>query len=143
MRFFQRRNDEPSRGADRVPCEAATSAEDVEVALDVAEQSVAAWLHDLSTTGLSLTVAGGATGALAVGAQAIARFTLPDAGEAFVLGAVVVHDTDVDGARRVGLRLDPSTTVALEAQVERILQWVLARQRRVASAPSEEERDAA
>jgi len=88
-------------------------------------------LHDVSTTGISLRIARREEVQLPSGELIDAELFLPVAGSPFRLGVVVAHDSEVGGARRIGLRFDDVATPGLARAQEQILQFVLARQRRV------------
>ncbi len=87
-------------------------------------------IHDLSTTGLSIRVSTKDDVRFTLGELFSAEFTLPIPGPPFRLGVVAMHESVVRGSRRVGFRFDPLATPGLEHEVERILQYVLERQRR-------------
>lgn len=86
-------------------------------------------LHDLSTTGLSLRVSVKEEIVFPAEELIRAEFKLPLQGAPFRIGIVLAHDTLVRGSRRVGFRFDPDATPGLSHEQERILQYVLARQR--------------
>ncbi|MEZ6017695.1 MAG: PilZ domain-containing protein [Planctomycetota bacterium] len=86
-------------------------------------------LHDLSCTGLSLRISNKDPFVFPTDALVDLRFELAQAGAPFRFGAMLVHDTLVRGSRRVGFRFDPLATPNLQHEQERVLQYVLARQR--------------
>lgn len=123
-RFFNRRQ------AFRVrPAPAAQGPASVTVRwADVEREDV---LHDVSTSGLSLRVSTKDDVVFPRHELVQAELRLPPNCEPFRLGLVFVHDTVVRGSRRVGFRFDPVGTPHLAREQERILQYVLARQRAV------------
>ncbi len=91
-------------------------------------------VHDLSSSGLSVWLAPKNDVAFPKRLPMRVAFNLPGDGEAFDLRVAFVHRTKVEGKFRVGFRIDMERTLNADSQAERILRYVLERQRQLLAA---------
>jgi len=91
-------------------------------------------IHDLSSSGLSVWLAPMNDVAFPKHLPVRVTFSLPGDEGGFDLRVAFVHRTKLDGKFRVGFCIDMGRTMDAEGQAERILKYVLERQRQLLAA---------
>lgn len=91
-------------------------------------------IHDLSSSGMSVSLPADADVEFSETRPMRVTFTLPLDGTEVDIKVLFVHRTPIKGTRRVGFRFDPDSTPQFTSQTETILRYVLERQRQLVSA---------
>lgn len=99
-----------------------------------AEQPRSIPVHDLSSTGLSVWLAPKNDVPFPKHLPVRVTFRLPSNPGEFDLRVLFVHRTRVEGKQRVGFRIDTERTADADGQAEKILRYVLERQRQLLAA---------
>ena len=86
-------------------------------------------IHDLSRSGLSVTLPAGEPNEFPKGQPIGAKFELEVASASFDLVVRVVHESTIDGRIRVGFATDLDQTLHAEEQCDSVAEYVIERQR--------------